>query len=207
MGDFYSVGSADLTASQLYDILTLAIQPRPIAFVSTLGPDGVANLAPFSFFMPGGANPPSLALSINRGAGGRRKDTLKNIEATGEFVVNMVIRTMADGMNACSFAYPSDVSEWDPAGFTPVPSVVVAPPRVAESPIQLECRLYQVVEHGTGAGAAVYVIGEIVWLHLDAALWSADGVAAEMFRPLSRLGGAHYLDMDALEVFELRRPT
>ncbi len=207
MRDFYSVGSSELSSSQLYDILTFAIQPRPIAFVSTLGADGVANLAPFSFFMPGGANPPSLALSINRGSGGRPKDTLTNIQATREFVVNAVVRSMADGMNACSFAYPSDVSEWDSAGFTPLPSVFVAPPRVGESPIQLECRLHQVVEHGSGSGAAVYVIGEIVWLHLDAALWSAEGASGLAFRPLSRLGGANYLDMEALAVFELPRPS
>lgn len=207
MRDFYSVGSSELSSSQLYDILTFAIQPRPIAFVSTLGADGVANLAPFSFFMPGGANPPSLALSINRGSGGRPKDTLTNIQATREFVVNAVVRSMADGMNACSFAYPSDVSEWDGAGFTALPGVVVAPPRVGESPIQLECRLHQVVEHGSGSGAAVYVIGEIVWLHVDAALWSAEGASGLAFRPLSRLGGANYLDMDALAIFELPRPS
>lgn len=204
---FVSFGASELTSSQLYDIMTFAIQPRPIAFVSTLDPNGVANLAPFSFFMPGGANPPSLALSVNRGGGGRRKDTLRNIEATGEFVVNTVIRPMAEGMNSTSYAYPAEVSEWEGAGLTPVPSIQVAPPRVAESPFQFECRLYQVVEHGEGAGAAVYVIGEIVELHLAKAFWDQGSLRAADYAVLSRLGGAGYLDVGALETFDLARPT
>lgn len=207
MGEFHSLAAADLSSNQLYDILTFAIQPRPIAFVSTLGPDGVANLAPFSFFMPGGASPPSLAMSINRAGGGRRKDTLRNIEATGEFVVNAVVRAMADGMNSTSFAFPSGHSEWEPSGFTPIPSELVAPPRVAESPFQFECRLFQIVEHGESAGAAVYVIGEIVRIHIAAELWSESGVIAGDFAPLSRLDGSRYLDLASLEVFPLERPS
>lgn len=207
MSGFVSFGASDLTSNQLYDILTFAIQPRPIAFVSTLDPDGIANLAPFSFFMPGGANPASLALSVNRGGGGRKKDTLRNIVATGEFVVNTVIRDMAHGMNSTSYAYPAEVSEWEGAGLTPVPSLLVAPPRVAESPFQFECRLFTTVEHGEGAGSAVYIIGEVVHVHVAEAYWPEDRLVAAPYEVLSRLGGAGYLDVGALETFDLPRPT
>ena len=207
MDGFVSLDAESLTASQLYDVLTLAIQPRPIAFVSTLSAEGHPNLAPFSFFMPGGANPPSLALSVSLGSGGRQKDTLRNVEATREFVVNTVTRAMADGMNATSYSFPPEVSEWERSGFTAVASERVQPARVAESPFQFECRLFTTVPHGSGAGAAVYVIGEVVRVHVLETHWNGTNFVAGDFAPLSRMGGANYLDVSALEVFELARPT
>lgn len=207
MGGFAHLNPADLTSSQLYDLLTFAIQPRPIAFVSTLSESGVANLAPFSFFMPGGANPPSLAVSVNLASGGRSKDTLRNIETNGEFVVNIVTPAMAEGMNSTSFAYPPDVSEWGRSGFTPVESIAVAPPRVSESPFQFECRVHQIVRHGDGSGAAVYVIGEVVQVHVAGDYWDGEKLVLAPFATLSRLGGARYLDSERMEMFELARPT
>lgn len=204
MGSFVSLLSEELSPMQAYDLIAGAIVPRPIAFVSTIS-GGVPNLAPFSFFMAGGANPPSLAISINKGAEGRRKDTLRNIEETGEYVVNLVTREMAEGMNQTSRGYAPTVSEWPDSSFTSLASLKVAPARVAESLIHFECRLFQVVDHGTGVGAAVYVIGEIVAFHI-AETCMIDGKITN-FSPISRMGGSNYLDVDSLEVFEMIRPS
>ena len=159
-----------------YRLLTSIIAPRPIAFVSTVDVAGVCNLAPFSFFMMGGGNPPSLAFSPLTGRAVAAKDTLRNIEATGEFVVNVVTRAMADAVNATSFDFPPDVDEFDIARLTKEPAHLVRPPRVAESPAVLECRLFQVVRHGDGALAANYVIGEIVHVRVADGALSADGL-------------------------------
>ena len=205
MDTFKTLLPSELSTAEVYDLMVSTIQPRPIAFVSTLDPDGRANLAPFSFFMPGGANPPSLALSINLGSAGRRKDTLANIETTKEFVVNLVVRAMAPGMNQTSFSFPAGESEWPASGFTQVTSAAVSPPRVAESPIHYECRLYEIVHHGTESGAACYVIGEVVAMHVRSALWS-DHLDPDSIQPLARLGGPMYLDTATLERFMMERP-
>src|SRR5688500_18521904 len=130
---FVSIEPGSLTPRQMYDLLVGVIQPRPIAFVSTMSSGGQENLAPFSFFMAGGANPPSLMYSPSLNAKGEPKDSLRNVEETGEFVVNIVTRTLADAMNATSFDYPASFSEWVVSGLTPMESEVVRPRRVMES--------------------------------------------------------------------------
>jgi flavin reductase (DIM6/NTAB) family NADH-FMN oxidoreductase RutF len=204
---FFSSRPADLSPNSAYELLTSIVQPRPIAFVSTLSTEGVPNLAPFSFYMVGGTNPPSLMISPVLGAGGRKKDSLRNIEETGEFVVCALHREMADGMNRASYAFDSEESEWDVCGFTPLASKVVKPMRVEESLAQFECRLFQVVEHGTEAGAARYVIGEVVMIHLAQEIWRDGALHLSGIRPISRMGGSEYLDTAAMEVFSLERPT
>ncbi len=204
MADFVVLDPQVLGSGPIYDVLVACIQPRPIAFVSTLDKEGRPNLAPFSFFMPGGGTPASLAFSVSLAAGGRRKDTLSNIEATGEFVVNIVTRSMAQGMNATSFTFPHGESEWGAGGFTPMPSDVVKPFRVGESPAQFECRLFKVVDHGVAPGSAIYVIGEIVRMHVSESLW-VDGTIGDV-RPISRLGGQIYLDTANGERFQMDRP-
>ncbi len=186
----------ELPPREAYALLAAVVQPRPIAFVSTLGADGVANLAPFSFFMAGGSNPPSLCFSPTLDAKGGEKDTLRNIREAGEFTVNAVDRRMAYGMNAASAALARHESEWEPSGFTPLESELVRPARVAESPAQMECRLFSIVAHGHGPSAARYVIGEVLRLHLR----------DEPFHPLARLGGPDYLDLANGERFALPRP-
>jgi flavin reductase (DIM6/NTAB) family NADH-FMN oxidoreductase RutF len=133
------------------------------------------------------------------------KDSLRNIRDTGEFVVNAVHRAMANGMNEASAALPSDQSEWPRTGFTPFASSVVKPPRVAESLIQLECRLFQVINHGEGPIAARYVLGEVVLMHVDESLW--DGEKMRPAELISRLGGAEYLDLADGSRFEMERPS
>ena len=186
----------EMPPARAYGLLTRVVQPRPIAFVSTLGESGVANLAPFSFFMAGGSNPPSLCFSPVLGGGGVEKDTLRNVRETGEFTINAVDRAMADGMNATSAPLAPEESEWGPSGFTPLASEIVAPARVAESPAQMECRLFAILEHGRGPTAARYVVGEVLRLH----------VREGAFETISRLGGPDYLDTATGERFGLRRP-
>lgn len=195
---------ADAAAAQIYDIMATLIVPRPIAFVSTLSSDGVANLAPFSYFMPGGVNPPSLCFCTILGRDGHKKDSLRNIEETGEFVVNLVMREMAEGMNETGFGFPPHVSEWPASGFTPIESDFVKPARVQESPAHFECRLFQAVQHGEGQNAGVYVMGEILAAHVSESLFSGEQVLP--FEPIARLGGSSYFDLACGKVFEMSRP-
>lgn len=204
MAGFATVDLASATLSVRYNLLTSLIQPRPIALVSSLSPEGVENLAPFSFFMVGGANPASLMISPVLGANARRKDTLRNIEATGEFVINLVHRQLLEDMNAASKSLPPTESEWSLGSLTRLPSRYVAPPRVAESEAQFECKLHRVVEHGEGESSACYVIAEAVCAHVLEHSWDESGAVS--FKSVSRLGGSAYLDEAAMEILELKRP-
>lgn len=197
---------SDLTAAQKYDLLSGLVVPRPIGFVSTLSAGGIANLAPFSYFMVGGIRPPSLMFCPVLDREGNPKDSLRNVEETGEFVVNLVTKEMAEGMNATSYAYPAEQGEWGASGFTPIESVVIKPPRVAESPVQFECRLFHALRHGDGPSASVYVVGEVLAAHVDPGLVDADGNLVGRFQPIARLGGKSYIDLACGKVFELARP-
>ncbi len=201
-----TLSSADSLAR--YRLLTSLIAPRPIALVSTLDAGGRGNLAPFSFFMMGGGKPPSLAFSpLNDKARGP-KDTLRNIEATGEFVVNVVTRAMAERVNRASGDYAPDVDEFDLAPFTREASRLVKPPRVAESPASLECRLFQVVRHGDGPQAANYVIGEIVHVRIHDAALKADGLFDAAGQGLvARMGRDEWSQVLSEGVFSLARPV
>ena len=194
----------ELSASQIYDIMAGFIVPRPIALVSTLDQEGRPNLAPFSYFMPGGINPPGLALCTVRVKEGKVKDTGTNIEATGEFVVNLVHRDMALGMNETAAGLPRGESEWPSSGFTPLPSLKLKPDRVAESLVQFECRLFDTVSQGTESGAGMFIIGTIVAMHVSDELMES-GIPQPL-QTIARLGGSDYLDLDGGKVFELPRP-
>jgi flavin reductase (DIM6/NTAB) family NADH-FMN oxidoreductase RutF len=156
---------------QVYKLMTGIIVPRPIALVSTVDRDGVPNLAPFSFFCGVGSVPPTLlfcpALRASGGADhAPRKDTLHNVEETGEFVVNVVSEAIAGAANTTAAEVPPDVDEFQLSGLTPIPSTVVRPPRVAESPAQMECKLLQVIYTSHKPGGGVIVLGEIVRIHV-----------------------------------------
>jgi len=167
---------------------------------------GVPNLGPYSFFMVGGANPASLVYSPTINVRGHKKHSLKNVEETGEFVVNTVTREMAEGMNASSFEFPDAYDEWQVCGFEPVPSEIVRPARVGESPVQFECKLFEIVQHGTDVGAACYVIGEVVKIHVREEVWDGRAIDPAKYHPIARLGGPNYLDTSSLELFSLERP-
>ena len=189
-------------------VLTGVVVPRPIAFVSTMSASGLVNLSPFSFFNAVAYDPPTLVFSCSRYAAGwpdKRKDTLAHIEETGEFVVNVVVDDIAEAMNKTAAEYPSEVNEFEVAGLTPAPSELVRPPRVAESPVNMECRLNQVVPIGAGRHAHGLVIGEIVLLHIRDDIISGHRINHQKLRPTGRLAGNMYCHTG--DVFELPRPV
>jgi flavin reductase (DIM6/NTAB) family NADH-FMN oxidoreductase RutF len=153
--------------------MTGIIVPRPVALVSTMSREGVANLAPFSFFSGVGAVPPTVlfcpALRPSEELGdqaGERKDTLRNVEETGEFVINVVSDAIAAAANLAAAEVPFGVNEFTLSGLTPVPSEAVRPPRVAESPAQMECKLLQVIYTGHAPRSGVLVLGQVVRFHV-----------------------------------------
>jgi flavin reductase (DIM6/NTAB) family NADH-FMN oxidoreductase RutF len=165
-----TVNPADYDARNIYKLMTGIIVPRPVALVSTVDGNGVANVAPFSFFNGVGSVPPMvLFCTVLRRDTGKlpvRKDSLSNVEERGEFVINVVSAAIADAANATATEVPPEVDEFALAGLTPVPSEVVKPPRVGESPAQMECKLQQVIYTGREAGAGVIVLGEVVRFHI-----------------------------------------
>jgi flavin reductase (DIM6/NTAB) family NADH-FMN oxidoreductase RutF len=156
---------------QIYKLMTGIIVPRPIALVSTIDANGITNLAPFSFFSGVGSVPPTVLFCpvlrpSDSGEPGGRKDTLRNVEATGEFVINVISEALASASNAAAAEVAPEVDEFQLAGLTPLASDAVRPPRVAESPAQMECRLLQVIYTGREAASGVVVLGEVVRFHV-----------------------------------------
>ena len=186
-------------------VLTGVVVPRPIAFVSTVSTDGIVNLAPYSFFNAVAYDPPTIVFSSSRRAPTKEKDTLANIEATGEFVVNIVVDDIAEAMNKTAAEYPADVSEFEIAGLTPAPSDRVKAPRVAESPVNMECRLVQVVPIGSGDHAHGLVIGEIIWMHVRDDIIDGHRINHQVLKPTGRLAGNMYCHTD--DTYEMVRPV
>lgn len=168
----------------IYPLLTASVVPRPIAWVSTLSADGIANLAPYSFFSVSSSNPPVVQFtSVGR------KDSLRNIEATGEFVVNLATAHLAEEINASSADYDHGVSELEELGIASEPSEKVTPPRVAESPIAIEATLHRIVE----VGNSFVVMGRVVAIAVRPEFLAADGMPSfEAIAPLSRLGRSEW---------------
>ncbi|MCB0789730.1 MAG: flavin reductase family protein, partial [Flavobacteriales bacterium] len=159
---------SELPVPKLHGYLLGAIGPRPICFASTMAADGTPNLSPFSFFNVFGANPPICIFSpARRGTTNTTKDTYHNAKVTGEVVINVVTYAMVQQMSLASTEYPPEVNEFEKAGFTPEPSELVKPFRVKESPVQLECRVKEVVETGQGPGAGNLIICEVVLMHIN----------------------------------------
>jgi flavin reductase (DIM6/NTAB) family NADH-FMN oxidoreductase RutF len=179
--------------SEAYKLLTGAIQPRPIAFVSTVDQDGRANLAPFSFFTAICADPMMICFSpMRRGTDGEKKDTLNNIEQTGEFVVNIISEKIVNEMNECAVEFAPDVDEFEEAGLTKAASEIIVPPRVAESDVQLECVLHDVLHFGDQPGAGSLVIGRVVNIHASDAVYEDGKIHSGKFKPIGRLAGPLY---------------
>jgi flavin reductase (DIM6/NTAB) family NADH-FMN oxidoreductase RutF len=192
-------------AVDAYHLLVGIVTPRPIAWVTTVSPAGVVNLAPFSFFNVFGANPPVVVFSPTNKRDGSTKDTLRNVQATGEFVVNASVASLADQVNLTSRELPPDASEVELAGLTTTPSVKVKPPRVADAPAALECRVRQIIPVGTGPIAGNLVIGEVVMIHVaDDVLDAAGRPDPRKLRTVARLGGDFWCHTS--DLFELKRP-
>lgn len=198
---------ATLSPRDRHRWLTPLIAPRPIAFVSTLSAAGVGNLAPFSFFAMGGQNPQGVAICPTADRHGNPKDTLRNIRETGEFTINIVSRAMAERVNQASAPYPPEVDEFDVTGFTRAPSVVVKPPRVAEAPAALECRVFQIVPQGEGPLHGTWVLGEVLHLWVRDDVLDADGRPdTAKVHPAARMGRDEWAEVTSAVTFRLERP-
>ena len=198
---------AAMETLRLYKLVTGTVVPRPIGFISTMGENGVANVAPFSFFNAVGDSPPVVAFAPQ----GRKpdrpiKDTLANVQATGEFVCNLATYALREQMNLTSASLPAGVDEMRAAGLTPAPARLVKPPRVAESPAQLECRLLQILDLPTWdpAERQALVIGLVVGIHIDDALIKDGRIDIVSVQPIARLGYALYATVD--RSFRMPRP-
>src|SRR5687767_7668284 len=197
------VASANVV--EVYQALVGVVTPRPIAWVTTLSPAGVVNLAPFSFFNAFGANPPVVVFSPTLRRDGTKKDTLLNLESLGEFVLNAATAPLAERVNLTSKELPPEDSEVSLAGLTTVPSVKVRPPRVAESPVHMECVVRQIIPCGSGPIAANLVIGEVVVMHVsDDVLDEKRRVDPRKLRTVARLGQDYWCHTS--DLFELKRP-
>lgn len=191
-----------------HDPFKSLIVPRPIGWISSMDPDGRVNLAPYSFFNGLSSSPPIIVF----GPGGQHsegglKDTISNIEATGEFVCNMATWELRDAMNASSAAAPRAVDEFALAGLTAAPSELVAPPRVAESPVHMECRHYKTIELPSDDPAYPNhaVLGEVIGIHIDDSVLANGLVDIAAIKPIARLG---YMDYTAVEsIFTMHRPN
>lgn len=195
--DFRTVSARDRYAWMIGSIV-----PRPIAFVSTVNVAGITNLAPFSYFNGVSSEPPVLSVAVGTLRGGVAKDTTLNIEATGEFVVNVVHEEIAEQMVLCSGEYAPEESEFAQSGLTPVPSTLVRPPRVAECHIAFECRLLQTVKVGTPATSLF--LGEVLMIHCDDEVLTDGFPDAAKLKPLARLGGNNYAGIGPLR--DIPRP-
>lgn len=193
-----------LPIRERYQLLISTILPRPIAWVSTVSPEGAPNLAPFSFFTGIAANPLSLCFAPVNDRTGRRKDTLVNVEATRQFVVNLAGEHVAGPMNQSSAAYPYGVSEFEKAGVTPVPSLKVKPPRVKESLVSMECELIQVVTLAEGPLGGNLVIGRVLHFHCEDSVWNGGKIRHQDLKNIGRMEGSWYTRTQ--DAFEMPRP-
>ncbi len=192
----------ELSSRDAYRLLISVVIPRPIAWVSTIGADGSLNLAPFSFFNGVSGSPPTVMFSVGRRSG-QAKDTLRNVQETGECVVNLADRALAEAMVRTAGEWEYEVSEFEMAGLETVPSALVKPPRVAQAPIAMEARVSQIVPvEGT---PSTMVVGRVVRFHIREGLLLPKGTVDPVkFDPVARLGSADYTTLG--EILTILRP-
>ncbi|MDP3038930.1 MAG: flavin reductase family protein [Deltaproteobacteria bacterium] len=198
------IDPANLNRQDAHALLVGAILPRPIAFVSTVGKDGIHNIAPFSFFTGMSTKPAVVGFAVGCRRDGTKKDTLVNIEYTKDYVINLVNEELAEAMNQAAGEYPSHVDEFKVAGLTPVKSDLVKSPRVAESPVNLECRLMQILEFGQSPNVNSFIIGEVIGVHVQEETWIDGVIKASKVQAIGRLGEDLYCRTK--DIFEMKRP-
>ncbi|WMW77669.1 flavin reductase family protein [Flavobacterium sp. 20NA77.7] len=191
-------------SSALYKLLTGTVIPRPIAWVATIDENGIDNLAPFSFFNVVSEDPPHIMFSTVR-TGNKNKDTLNNILANQQFVVNLVTEDVVEQMNTTSQSVAADVNEFELANVTPIESVYIKPKRVKESLVHFECEMvhhYFIEKHQNG-GACI-IIGKIITMHIDdSILMENHKINVEKYKPVARLAGSNYSKLG--EIFSIKR--
>jgi flavin reductase (DIM6/NTAB) family NADH-FMN oxidoreductase RutF len=193
------LNAIDLDAKQAYKLMTAVVVPRPIAWVSTMSASGVTNLAPFSYFTSVSNKPPMLGINIGQEHGGR-KDTARNILQTKEFVVNIGEFAQVEAMHASADHHPPEISEIDLLGLKTLPSSFISVPRLAQAPVQMECRLDRMIPFGT-AGSEFYV-GEVLAFHVRDDLIENNKIDSVALDPICRLAGPFYAKLG--EVVKMR---
>ncbi len=198
----------EISVQRVHQLLLGSIGPRPIAFASTVNEAGQPNLAPFSFFNVFSANPPILIFSPARsGRTNETKDTYKNVKVVPEVVINVVNYDLVHQMSLASSPYSPEVSEFDKAGLTAIPSETIQPFRVGEAPVQFECKVIEVKELGHEGGAGNLIICEVLRIHVREDLIDANGLIDQHKIDLvSRMGGDWYCRADVQSMFEIKKP-
>jgi len=196
---------ADLGWRETHELFAGIVTPRPIALISTVGQKGIFNVAPFSFYGAVSLKPVLVFVGISAKVRAQvKKDTIRNIEHSGDFVINVVDEAIAERMNQTSADYPSDVSEFDEAGLTPAESDLVKAPRVKESPASMECRLKQLQEFGEFPYSNYVVLAEVLKVHVRDDLWVDGEIEVTKLKAIGRLGKELYCR--TTDVFEMKRP-
>lgn len=203
-GNMIEIDPTTLDRKAMYKIMIGSVVPRPIAWVSSIGADGTRNLAPFSYFTIASIEPPMLVFCPQRRPDTSSKDTLRNVEQAGEFVLHIVSEDLVDPMNQTSAEFPPDMDEFEKAGLQALPSVLVAPPRVAKAKIAFECRVEQIVPVGGTTGGAL-VIGRVLLVHVAEDVWDDGYIVLEALQPVARLAGNGYARVT--DTFDLPRPV
>jgi flavin reductase (DIM6/NTAB) family NADH-FMN oxidoreductase RutF len=204
-----TINTSDISPLELQGYLQSAIAPRPICLASTIDKEGQVNLSPFSYFNLFSMNPPICIFSPSRRVrDNTTKHTLENLKEVPECVINIVNYAMVQQVSLSSCEYPKDINEFTKAGFTQIPSDLVAPPRVAESPIQLECNVAQIIALGEKAGAGNLVLAEIKKIHITESVLNANNKIDQAKLDLvARLGGDWYARINEQNLFEVTKPN
>lgn len=193
----------DLDRRARYALLTSALIPRPIAWISTISAAGVRNLAPFSFFGGISSTPPLVGISIGRRKGSK-KDSWRNLEETGEAVVHIPTEELAESMVLSSGDFPEEVDEFEVTGLETIASTLVRPPRLAKAPVAMEARTERIIELGDAADANLFAVARILLFHIREDLLVDGRIAPERLRAVGRLGGQSYVRLT--EIFDIPRP-
>ena len=201
------IDPTQIATKDLHQFILGAVAPRPIAFASTISTDGVPNLAPYSFFNAFSSNPPILIFSSNRRvANNTTKDTLKNAEDTGEVVINVVSHHIVRQMAVASIEYGAEVNEFEKAGFTPLPSEMVKPFRVAESPVHMECKVEKILPLGELGGAGNLVVCRIVLMHIAESVLNDKGrIDPHKIDLMGRMGRFYYVRASGAAIEEIEQ--
>jgi flavin reductase (DIM6/NTAB) family NADH-FMN oxidoreductase RutF len=208
MQEYLSILPGTIKTAQLHGYLLGAVAPRPIAFASTISADGTPNLAPFSFFNVFSANPPILIFSpARRVRDNTTKHTLANVMAVPEVVINVVNHALVEQANLASSEYAAGVDEFVKAGFTALPSEMVRPFRVAESPVQMECKVTEIKPLGRHGGAGQLIFAQVLQLHIHREVLNAQGqIDPHKIDLVARMGGNYYCRASGDSVFEIEKP-
>lgn len=204
-GETLELDPTQISQKDAYKLLIGAVVPRPIAFVSTISAAGKGNLAPFSFFNAVSSNPPCVIIAISKNEDRDKKDTLRNIEETKQFVVNSANEWLIEPLVHCAATFPYGVDEMNVVGLTPEPSKKVKPARVKESAVSFECELFNSIQIGDGGpGSTTLVVGKVVYIHVSSSVYQNGRILFPEYKAIGRLGGSSYGKIT--EIFDIPVP-